>query len=363
MLYKRFTRLLHHFTTEKLQASSRPISLLYSFTKSFVAVNNYILAFLLLIPFSIPQSSLLPDSHREQMGDMAGAANIVFKSTDGGQTWQDIGKGLPENLKENDIQRVFTNDNGLYLRTGNGLYHNQPNSTSPFWKKEIFPDKQGSIAPGKAGMYAYNFDWQSLRKVDSTRGWVPADTNFQWSLVRTVFETAGGTLFMASRERLFRSTDNGKTWKLLFTGVGKIVESNGVLLGTGPKGILRSTDDGENWKWMLMEGGVGIDVEPIKGGFAAITYSSASNTRRVRTSYDGGLTWQPIDAGLPAQLSITSIIQAGEDFFCGHPDGILKSSDQGKTWKLLLPSKDGKIFNLFVSGNVIYALSRTSRGC
>ena len=30
--------------------------------------------------------------------------NTVFKSTDGGQTWQDISKGLPENLREDSIR-------------------------------------------------------------------------------------------------------------------------------------------------------------------------------------------------------------------------------------------------------------------
>ncbi|MFN5646722.1 MAG: exo-alpha-sialidase, partial [Sphingobacteriales bacterium] len=68
------------------------------------------------------------------------------------------------------------------------------------------------------------------------------------------------------------------------------------------------------------------------------------------------------DEGLPAQSSISSIVQLGEDLFCGHPDGIYKSSDKGKTWKLLLCSKDGKVYNLTVSGNVIYAIPRVA-GC
>ena len=142
----------------------------------------------------------------------------------------------------------------------------------------------------------------------------------------------------------------------------KFVALNGVLLATSQGGILRSTDDGENWDSVISEGGVGIAVERINGGFAAITFNTKSETRRVRTSYDGGKTWQPIDAGLPADLSIASIIQVGEYFFCGHPAGIFRSSDKGKTWKLLLPSIENKVFNLFVSGNVIYAI-RSKGGC
>ena len=142
----------------------------------------------------------------------------------------------------------------------------------------------------------------------------------------------------------------------------KLVASNGILMATSQKGILQSTDDGENWDLVINEGGVGIAVESIKGGFAAITYNTMSKTRRVRTSYDGGKTWQPIDDGLPAQASIASIVQVGEYFFCGHPTGILRSSDQGKTWKLLLPSIENKVFNLSVSGNVIYAIPRDG-GC
>ena len=142
----------------------------------------------------------------------------------------------------------------------------------------------------------------------------------------------------------------------------KLVESNGVLMATSQRGIIRSTDDGENWDCVISEGGVGIAIERINGGFAAITYNTESETRRVRTSYDGSKTWQPIDGGLPPDLSIASIIQVGDYFFCGHPDGIFRSSDKGKTWKLLLPSIESKVFNLFVSGNVIYAIPR-SGGC
>ena len=334
----------------------------------------YSLAGLLLFQFlscnqatEFPQASQLPDSLQDQKRDKTGTANLVFRSADGGQTWQDISDGFPEPVKDDNgggRSVFFADDNGLWLTDGNGIYHSKPNFTAPFWTKAFIPDEHNSITPGKNGIFAYNSLSGILQKTIGTNVWSPVFTDFKDKRVRGVLETAGGTIFISTDKGLFKSTDRGKTWKTLPAGGlgGKMVESNGVLLTTGPRGIMRSTDNGENWFWVIKEGGVGIDVAQIEGGFAAITYSSASKTRRVRTSYDGGKTWQPIDDGLPAQLSISSIIQVGEYFFCGHPIGIFRSSDKGKTWKLLLPSIEGKVFNLSVSGNVIYAIPRNA-GC
>ena len=332
-----------------------------------------------LFQFSIPQSSPLLVSQQEQKRDYAATANIVFKSADGGQTWQDISKGLPEpvtndyGVSRNDF---FADDNGLYLTDGNGIYHSK--SRVSFWEKEIFPGEHSSIAPGKNGIFAYNYeDGGILQKTNGV--WSPVFTNFKEKQIHSIFETDGGTVFIGTDKGLFKSTNSGKSWKHIHVMVGNLAESNGVLMATSQEGIVRSTDDGENWELVISEGGVGIAIERIDGGFAAITYNTISKTRRVRTSYDGGKTWQPIDAGLSGQMFIASIwqtinddplpaafiasiIQVGENFFCGHPDGIFRSSDKGQTWKLLLPSIEGKVFNLFVSGNVIYAIPRAG-GC
>jgi photosystem II stability/assembly factor-like uncharacterized protein len=336
----------------------------------------YGLAFLLFFQFpfvcnealELIASSQITDSQEKLHRNKPGVVNIVFKSTDGGQTWQDISEGLPEPGEEEDgVHRdvFFADDRGLYLCAGNWIYHNEPNSTGLFWNKEIFPEEHSSIAPGKSGILAYNYyEGKFLRKKNGTSVWTATYTNLVAKEVRTVFETAGGTVLVGTDNGLFKSTDGGESWKQVHTGgwAMKFVESNGVLMATSQKGIIRSTDNGENWELVINEGGVGIAVESIKGGFAAITYNTMSKTRRVRTSYDGGKTWKPIDANLPASLSISSIIQVGEYFFCGHPTGIFRSSDNGKTWKLLLPSIENKVFNLCASGNVIYAIPKAG-GC
>jgi len=303
------------------------------------------------------------DVQAKLTSNKSGVANIIFKSADGGQTWQDISEGLPEKTPAGNF---FANDKGLYLRAGNGIYHSKPNSTAPFWENEISTDEHSSIAPGKTGIFAYNYyEGQFRQKINGSSVWSPIYANFRESGILNVFETAGGTVFISCDRGhgFFKSTDNGNTWKKVHTEgvVLNLVESNGVLVAISHLRTIRSTDDGETWETVISEGGTGT-IEIIDGGFAAITYNTKSNTRSVRTSYDGGKTWQAIDAGLPASPRIASIIQVGEYFYCGHPNGIFRSSDKGKTWKLLLPSIDNKIFNLSVSGGVIYAMPRAV-GC
>ena len=304
---------------------------------------------LLLYPFSSPIT------HKSV------ASNIILKSSDGGQTWQDISEGLPENMQGDGF---ITNDSGLYLRAGAGMYRSKPNSTAPFWKEEVFPDKNSSIARCNAGIVSYNWNGEFFQKKFGINAWSAVYTDSHVTEIRNVHETGSGAIFICSDKGLFKSVDHGKNWRQVRTGgwIMKMAELNGVLMATSIYGIIRSTDDGENWECVLNEGGVGIDIEPIKGGFAAITANTQLKARTVRASYDNGKTWQAIDAGLPAELRTASIIEDGNYFFCGHPLGIYRSSDKGKTWKLILPSIDDKVFNLFVSDGVIYAIPRTG-GC
>ncbi|MBL0357728.1 MAG: exo-alpha-sialidase [Chitinophagaceae bacterium] len=341
----------------------------------------YNLSFLLL--FQLLSCNQAPEfSQANQKGETTGTANIVFRSTDDGQTWQDISKGLPENLRKDRIQgdSIFANDKGLFLKLGSELYHSTANAAAPFWTKAFSPGENSSIASGKSGIFAYKYWGVNLKTANGTSVWSPVFENFQEPRIRSTFETAGGTIFIGTDKGFFKSDNGGATWKHVYAGglVGNLAESNGVLLATSMSRIIRSTDNGDTWAVVNSEDAVAWDVKQINGGFAAITASSASDTRRLRTSYNGGKTWQPIDTIQDKivndsiwrtwddrpflQRSMTSIIQVGENFVCVHPDGIFRSSDKGKTWKLLLPAIKDKVFNLFISGNVIYAIP-SKAGC
>ncbi|WP_336518546.1 sialidase family protein [Pollutibacter soli] len=310
----------------------------------------------------------------------SGLENTVFKSTDGGKTWQDISKGLPENLQKDSIRgnSFFANDKGLFFKFENGLYHNAPNAKAPFWTKETLTEN-GNIAPSVSGKFYWGIN---LKKTDGTSVWSPVFENYHEPRIRTVFETAGGAIFIGIDRGLYKSTDNGKTWKHVHNGglFGHLAESNGVLVATTMRKIIRSTDNGETWSVAVSEDSVNWDVKPIKGGFVAISSGSESGPRRLSASYDAGKTWTAIESKMENKVFVdsmmrtwndrprvqafaTSIYQVGENFFCTHPEGIFKSSDKGVTWTLLLPSVQGKGFNFLMSGNTIYAVVPGKGGC
>ncbi|MBK9734717.1 MAG: hypothetical protein IPO92_07035 [Saprospiraceae bacterium] len=164
---------------------------------------------------------------------------------------------------------------------------------------------------------AIDFQGHFFQKMFGSNVWLPTFTSFGDQLVRSVFEAHDGSFFIGCGNGLFKSSDNGQTWKHVYKNgwVIEMAESDGVIICTNQQGILRSTDGGENWDVVVSEGGVGIAAEVINGGFAAITYNTESKTRRVRTSYDGGKTWQAIDAGLPPHALIASIKEVGKYFF------------------------------------------------
>lgn len=308
------------------------------------------------------------------------ASNIMYQSKDGGQTWQDISQALPINDQPEDF---YAGETDLYMRIKDVIYQSKSKLATPVWEEVNNLDLKGaSIAFNRSGVVAYNYDGRIYKKASTIDSWLPVYTSSQKHSLQSVFETTDGTLFLGSGNGLYKSADKGKSWKQVQREgwVMNIVESDGVLIGTGQKGIMRSIDKGEHWEWVISEGGVGIAVERIAQGFAAIVYNSAKEARIIYTSMDNGKTWKNISNGLQPSPSISSIKQVGNFLLCGHPDGVFRSADMGKTWHMVhagLAKKNfvfaqlwnatnsnepEKVFKLFVAGNVIYAVAVNS-GC
>jgi photosystem II stability/assembly factor-like uncharacterized protein len=343
----------------------------------FLPLTFYILTFFSTAPALQSPSSPSAKIFQSVTADSARTdnkpRNVILQSNDGGETWQDISQDLPFN---EGPQEFFAGASDLYVRGMDQTFRSNANLKTPVWVLDDSIDPIfTSLAFTRSGIVAFNTEGL-IYQHSSVESWAPTYTTFKKPTIETIYETANGVVFVGTREGLYKSADKGRTWKQVVNNgwVMELVESSGVLLGTSEKGIMRSTDNGEHWEWVISEGGVGIDVEGIDGGFAVISYSGSTMSRRIRLSLDKGKTWNAIDEGLRPALTTSSIKQVGKHLICAHPDGIFRSSDLGKTWSIVhdggfrladieqFKSSDARVFQLHVSGNVLYAVLKNS-GC
>ena len=308
------------------------------------------------------------------------ATGIIFRSTDGGQTWQDVSAGLPDSL---GVGRILANDNEVFLASEGGLYHSRTTSAAPTWEKEFLLNKITNVFPGQSGPYVSSYGDGFFQETAVAGLWVPMHNTLKDKTVRAILETPNGNIFVGCESGIFKSTDGAKTWKQVFSeGVNSFAASGDVLICGGYGGMLRSTDGGEHWDWVLTGAGGAYETKLIGDRFVTLTDGnrpwnetpSEGLANRLYSSADGGKTWQRMDEGLskmpliferaddlaPAR-AINDIEQAGEYLFCSLDTGIFRSSDWGKNWELVRPSNGKKLINLAVSGKVIYAV--TVVGC
>lgn len=305
------------------------------------------------------------------------AKEILFKSTDDGTTWQNLSAGLPQDV---NIMKLFKQGNEVFAGTGDGTIYHCTDLQTGVWTKENvggFFEKEPitGIFRGRSGPYVSVYRHGFFKRIPGTGFWQPIGNAPKDVIVHDVLETADGTMYVAGGPGIYKSTDEGITWKHVFTTgwVTSLSAANGVIIAAGMPGLLRSTD-GEHWECMLRDEAAMYKTNVIDGGFVATRLSApwpasmddtpwntSSGDIRLRTSTDGGKTWQLMNGrGLPPQL-IYDFEQVGKYLFTTHNSGISRSADGGKTWELIRdnditdPNKNTRI-ELIHSEDAIYAV-------
>jgi len=304
-------------------------------------------------------------------------SDIIFQSVDGGQTWQDVSDGLPKDLA---IGPVFADSREVILASENALYHSSAAVEGPIWDKALVFGWDNAVAMemsiagifyGRTGPYISSSPNGLFQNVSGTGLLSPVHNTLQEQMVRCVWETPDGTVFVGSRSGIFKSTDGTQSWKQVYAeaGVFSLVGEDSVMICGTDKGLLRSSDCGEHWNWVLTEDGPAFKTGFMGGRFVTVTEGATEwkehPANRLRVSADAGKTWQRMDKSLssaqflknkvPIQ-SINDIKQAGKYLFCSCDAGIFRSADWGKSWEPVFAKNGMEKLQLAVSGNVIYAV-------
>jgi photosystem II stability/assembly factor-like uncharacterized protein len=191
--------------------------------------------------------------------------------------------------------------------------------------------------------------------------------------VVTQLAVKGATVIAGHLNRgLFRSTDNGTSWKavsdtsLQWLHVSALeLVGNTFFAGTdNMKGIYRSTDDGATWR--SSDSGLKCMYVTSFAAHGAYIFAGTDRQGVVRSS-DGGATWIPVNEGLTeidsnglADRFINDLEVIGNTLLAGS-DGLLRSTDDGATWSRLennLPNSENApcyVSQLAVCGNDLYA--------
>jgi len=175
------------------------------------------------------------------------AANMVYKSMDGGKSWQDVSAGLPVDV---EILSIFADDSEVILGAQKGLYRSTKPPVAQGWEKDIFPvERITDISRGWAGPYVSSYDIGIFQLAPGRGIWKSVHDALHNKTILAVLETPDKVLLVGCDNGIFKSSDSDKTWKQVFAEgmVSNLVETDNVLINGGFQGILRSTNNSEHW--------------------------------------------------------------------------------------------------------------------
>jgi hypothetical protein len=288
----------------------------------------------LAFPANLRISALLIDPNQPETlyaasGLSVSAGGGLFKSTDGGTSWNSINSGLPDSFF---IGAGQPNVGSLVM---------DPRNPDTLYANGAEPDRP------------------LVKSIDGGSSWAVVSAGLGLSNL-AVHPQDSGTLYAVSLNGLVKSADGGGTWSTVLQisqdyGPPWLAVTPGqggasaVFVGGDPRGIFKSADEGLTWA-MANSGltAIWIDLLAIDPQNPQTLYTAVEGVGLFK-SIDGTVSWSgaPVFPGVNFALVIDP--QNSGTVYASTAEGIQKTIDGGATWtQQLPPDPDGAALNLAI---------------
>ncbi len=296
----------------------------------------------------------------------AGTSSGIFRSTDGGQTWQAAKPGTGFISTNVNALLQDSRDGTLYAGTRFGVISSPDGGWS--WEPTAvllpYTNVNALLQDSRDGTLYAGTDAGLIRSTDEGLRWRVASAGLTNTSVNALLQNSrDGTLYAGTDGGIFRSIDGGQTWQaasagLTNTNVNALLQDSrdGTLYAGARDGIFRSTDGGKTWQATsigLNNTSVNALLQDSRDGILF-----AGTDGGIFLSTDDGQSWQAASAGL-INTNVFAFLQDSRDgtLFAGTDGGIFRSTDRGRTWQaastgltntnvnaLLQDSRDGTLY-------------------
>lgn len=294
----------------------------------------------------------------------------VFRSQDNGLNWVEINNGI-QWAPDKPLLGIFASATTLAVTSTDQrllISYDQGDSwqaatngvNDQFIRVVLFSDTATYLGSSGDGLY---------KSTDNGLSWSPSNQGIIGAAISGL-ATAGPYIFVTSGNYVWRSGDKGDTWEKLAANfanvngpINDLVSRGDTLYVVGPGGIYSSVDLGAHWSApfgpslvnaiafkgsrMLAASQFGLFsssnwFEPIfrdqlKGVFVlGSTIFVASASQGLLRSVDDGITWTPVNNGLPGFVpDVRSLVGYGDKLIVGTRNGPFQSADNGDHWTIL----------------------------
>jgi photosystem II stability/assembly factor-like uncharacterized protein len=294
-----------------------------------------------------------------------------YLSTDGGDSWQQT--LMAENI--NAVEFALSQPDIAYAGSADAVYRSEDGGRT--WQR-VAGGENGWGPPGvRAGfpidfqvdprdpdrIFANNYGGGNFLSTDSGHTWTVASKGYTGAQVRdiAVDPTAAGRVFAAARSGLFVSTDGGDDWVGLSYPPAASLEwyvvavdptdPQHVLAANNWNGvILQSHDGGRVWRPVSQRPDESIswraiafapsDPATVYAGtsafFSAGTFDDRMSAGGIYVSRDGGATWTPANDARSQDANVTNLMVDPYDpqvvYAATGNHGLLKTTDGGQSW-------------------------------